>query len=491
MVQVLRNHWILFTCTLFVLVNAVLVANEFYWLNLLPVVLLVVWAMLTSVDRLLLFIAFFTPLSINLEELELGGIGVALPTEPLLVGIMILFLLKLALERGVVAPAVWRHPITVVILLQLLWMLVTIVPSTMPVVSIKFFVMRMWFVTTMFFLATRLFEDPRKLHAFIWSYLAGLSIVVIYTLIHHAQFRFAHEPAHWVMSPFFKDHTSYGAIIAFFLPFLVSATSMPGYSRTRKGVAVVLLLLLTTGLIFSFTRAAWVSLVGALGMFVVLKLRIPPWALVVLAITGGGVYWANEEQITLALERNREESSDDLGEHVRSISNISSDASNLERINRWNSALRMWMEKPVFGWGPGTYMFQYAPFQASSERTIISTNFGLQGNAHSEYLGPLSEQGLPGMLLMLALIIVTGLRVMRLHARMPAGADRRLLIALFLGLITYYLHGVLNNFLDLDKASVPFWAFTAMVVLLDLKYSGEGQRHSPSIAGSATEAAAQ
>jgi O-antigen ligase len=160
---------------------------------------------------------------------------------------------------------------------------------------------------------------------------------------------------------------------------------------------------------------------------------------------------------------------------VKSISNISSDASNLERINRWNSAIRMFQERPVFGWGPGTYMFQYAPFQASAERTIISTNFGLQGNAHSEYLGPLAEQGVPGMLLMIALVLVTGLRVMRLYARLPDGTDKRMLVALFLGLVTYYLHGVLNNFLDLDKASVPFWAFTAMIVLLDLKYAKDAE----------------
>jgi len=183
-----------------------------------------------------------------------------------------------------------------------------------------------------------------------------------------------------------------------------------------------------------------------------------------------------QEQITIALERNREESSDDLGEHVQSISNISSDASNLERINRWNSALRMFKEKPIFGWGPGTYMFQYAPFQAAEDRTIISTNFGVQGNAHSEYLGPLAEQGVFGMGLMIALILVTTIKVIRLHARMPKGEDRRLLLATFLGLVTYYLHGALNNFLDTDKASVPFWAFTALVVLMDLKYPVVGSK---------------
>ena len=41
-------------------------------------------------------------------------------------------------------------------------------------------------------------------------------------------------------------------------------------------------------------------------------------------------------------------------------------------------------------------------------------------------------------------------------------------LAFTLSLLTYYVHGVFNNFLDTDKLSVPFWAFTAVVVALDL-----------------------
>ena len=118
-------------------------------------------------------------------------------------------------------------------------------------------------------------------------------------------------------------------------------------------------------------------------------------------------------------------------------------------------------------------MFQYAPFQASEDLTIISTNFGVQGNAHSEYLGPLSEQGAIGMLLMVALVVITTMITLRAYPRMPKGRDKALLMAVYLGSVTYYLHGALNNFLDTDKASVPFWAFTALIVLLDLKYPAQ------------------
>lgn len=473
MVRAIKANWIAIACVLFVIVNAVFTAKGFFWFTVLPAALLVLWGMMAAPERLLLFIAFATPLSINLEELDLGGIGVSLPTEPMMVGLMVLFLLKSAMQGNTIDERVWRHPVTWIIVAQLVWMAVCIIPSSMPLVSVKFFTARLWFVCTMYFLATRLFAEPRNMQRFAHAFLGGLVIAIGYTLTVHAQYNFEHDPAHWVMWPFFKDHTGYGAVIAFLVPFGIALLGMPGYSRTQRGLLVFVLIVLVLGLIFSYTRAAWVSLVGALGLFLFMRFKIPAWVLAVLLVVGGVVYWANADQITIALERNREESSDDLGEHVQSISNISSDASNLERINRWNSALRMWQERPVFGWGPGTYMFQYAPFQASEDRTIISTNFGVQGNAHSEYLGPLSEQGVIGMALMLALVILTIVRAMRLYRRMPAGSDRRLLSGAFLGLVTYYIHGALNNFLDTDKASVPFWAFTAMIVLFDVKYRVE------------------
>jgi len=187
MVQALKNNWIAAVCLLFIVINTVAIAQEFYWLNLVPVALVVVWAMVASVERLLLFIVFATPLSINLEQLDLGGIGIALPTEPLMVGIMLLFLLKLALERNVVSREVLTHPVTAVMAAQLIWMAVCIVPSSMPMVSFKFLVARLWFICSMYFVASRLFEDKRNMHRFFWLFCISLSLVVVYTVIREVQ----------------------------------------------------------------------------------------------------------------------------------------------------------------------------------------------------------------------------------------------------------------------------------------------------------------
>ena len=49
---------------------------------------------------------------------------------------------------------------------------------------------------------------------------------------------------------------------------------------------------------------------------------------------------------------------------------------------------------------------------------------------------------------------------------------------LTLGLITYFAHGILNNFLDTDKLSVPFWGFIAGIVALDIYHTNNESAES-------------
>jgi O-antigen ligase len=199
-----------------------------------------------------------------------------------------------------------------------------------------------------------------------------------------------------------------------------------------------------------------------------MKLRIKFWLVFIIMATVITGYIQFQDSIVRELERNRQDSSENFTEHIQSMTNISSDASNLERLNRWSSAWQMFEARPFLGWGPGTYMFQYAPFQKHSETTVISTNLGDAGNAHSEYLGPLCESGVLGLvsfLLIMIFILHTG---MTLYYKLDDDRLKMLVMSMLLGLITYFIHGILNNFLDTDKVSVPFWGFCAGIIAIDI-----------------------
>jgi O-antigen ligase len=256
-------------------------------------------------------------------------------------------------------------------------------------------------------------------------------------------------------------------------PVLIGFIFMKSKNIITRILASTLVLIFIGAIVLSYTRAAWLSLFGALGVFIIIILRIRFKHLLLMAAVIAIVIASSWTRIMIKLEKNRSDSSDYLAEHVQSMSNVSTDASNLERINRWSCALRMFEDKPFFGWGPGTYKFEYAPYQLSYQKTIISTNAGIRGNAHSEYIGPLSESGFLGMLtftLIVIMAIITGVKV---YFKVQNKDLRIYTLCIFLGLITYIIHGFLNNFLDTDKASALFWGYIAMLVTIDLYHTGK------------------
>ena len=281
------------------------------------------------------------------------------------------------------------------------------------------------------------------------------------------------------MTPFYNDHTAYGAALALFIPITLGLVFDEDYNKTKKLFSGIIFLILTVAIFFSYCRAAWVSLAACLGVFILVYLKVKFRTVLITAAALTSLFLVFQNQILQKLEKNKQDSSSNIVEHVQSIANISTDASNLERINRWSSAIRLFRERPVIGWGPGTYQFLYAPFQNSQERTIISTNAGDKGNAHSEYIGPMAESGIPGLLSMVLIAIISITTAIKVYKKAADREVRLLALLLMLGLFSYFVHGSLNNFLDTDKASVPFWGFIAAIVALDLYYPKKDQPAEP------------
>jgi O-antigen ligase len=414
-------------------------------------------------------IVILTPLSVQLiEYIPSLPYNLAIPTEPLLFGAMAIVFYK-TLHQGIPLRNILNHPVTYAILFNVFWIFLTSVTSVLPLVSFKFLLARIWFVTVYYFLAVTVFNKTENIRRFIWCYSIPMLIVIVYAISRHIGYGlFDKEASHFVMNPFFRDHTSYGAVLAMLFFAVGGMVLADNRSILIRLFGWTVWMIITIALVLSYTRAAWISVLLGLTVYVVVKFKIRFRYILVATGILAVLFLGQQTEIIRKMKRNQQTSSATLSEHVQSISNITTDDSNLERINRWKSALRMFRERPVFGWGPGTYMFRYAPFQKSSDKTDISTDFGDLGNAHSEYIGPLAESGFPGSLSFLLIglaSLYTGFRVYRqLHDKKM----KQLVLALVLGFITYLIHGTLNNFLDTDKASALFWGFSAVFVALDI-----------------------
>lgn len=441
------------------------VKKDTYLAFALPAVVGVLLLYVFSLDKVLLLISLLTPLSINIETVA-GGLAVSLPSEPLLAGVLVLFVAKFLYERKF-DYKITTHPISIVIYVMFIWMCITTITSEMPIVSLKFIMSRLWFIIPSYFLCALLFKNPKNINRFIWLYIAGLVIVVIYTITNHAMHGFDGDTAHWVMTPFYNDHTAYGAVLAVYIILCAAYLFMPNMQRNKRIAVVIVLCLLLLAIVLSFCRASWISLIAALGVLTCVLLKIKFRYIAFVSAVLIVLFFSFQQQIFDSLSKNDQDASGNIVENIQSMTNISTDASNLERINRWNSAIRMFKERPVVGWGPGTYQFVYAPFQESKNKTIISTNSGDMGNAHSEYIGALAEQGVPGSLIVVSLVVVFMYCGLMTYRKAQNKESKILVLAATLALLGYFVHGTLNNFLDTDKLAVPVWSCMAIITAID------------------------
>ncbi|MBR6904841.1 MAG: O-antigen ligase family protein [Bacteroidales bacterium] len=458
----------------FLLAMALVVANgyaiirEFPAIQLITVGLVGLYVVFFHADWAMYLVALSTPFSVIIRSKNIP-LGLSLPSEALMILVTMIFLARILYDLSIDRKFL-RHPISIAILVYLGWMLLTSLTSVRPVVSIKFFASKVWFITSCYWFFMQMANDGlRNAVRYFNCYAIGLSIIVLITTYQHALSGFDEHYAHFVMSPFYNDHTAYGAALAFMLPVSVGFLFLPGNRWPQRTFYIVVSLILLMGFYLSFSRAAWLSLVVAVGVLVILKLRIKLSWIIGGGLVVGLLLFFYADDILYKMSRNNQDSSGNFVEHIQSMSNISTDASNMERINRWTAAFGMIRERPVFGWGPGTYQFEYAPFQQGYYRTIISTDFGDGGNAHSEYIGPCAETGFPGALTVVAIVITFLICGIRTYIYAEDKTLKTLSLCMTLALITYFTHGFLNNFLDTDKLSVIVWAAMAVLTVCDVK----------------------
>lgn len=469
--------WLYITALIFGVLAAWAALQGFYFLFLVPVALAFLFLGIIKTETFILLTGAMVPLSVNINDIG-GGFGLALPTEPVFIFIFGMLVFRFLYTGGYMDKKILFHPLSLVIIMYTLWMWLSTIFSSMPVVSFKFSLARTWYIVIFYFTCVSIFRDTRKIHFFLKMMAVFTLALVFFVLVKHASEGFVRSSSYGVSWPFFPDHGMYAAAIAFcvtILAFYAVNGRVLLLAWSWLPVAGFFLLILLFGIVVSYTRATWLSLIVALGVFAMLKFRVRfKWllsGLLLVAVMG----IAKQDDILYALEANKQGSSDDIEGHVKSVSNITTDPSNLERINRWKCASRMVAERPLFGFGPGTFVFQYGVFQKSSELTIISTNSGDLGDAHSEYFSTLSEMGVPGFGFWLTIVLLSLSVGFRIIYNSPHKYIRITAAMVMLGLVTYYFHALLNNYSQYDKIAVPLWGFIAVLTALDLQTRREAK----------------
>ncbi len=453
----------------------VLVALNQIWYLLVPLAGIAVWLIYyLAWDRFLLY-GLAGTLIFSFEAAILGNTKLFFPVEilaTLLAGTTLIALLKEApLRQSLRTSYLFKS-----MLALLASYFVSAFFSTMPLVSFKYgLVMLVYFLSGIgLYKALRAGTVNLKL----WLLLLILPVLLlsILSLTRLSVYGFNPGAASLMAQPFFKDHTVFSATIVLLLPLIFYFQKFKSSTFWQWFFAAILLCTVWA----SSSRAAWISLAAILMLYGAIKVQLSVKFWGVLSAILLALLVFGKSHIVSSVSQNINNSTSQVSgvqEQVLSVANVSTDVSNLERINRWFCAWEMFKDKPIIGFGPGTYQFEYFPYQRDKFETILSvySPYGIEagkgGSAHSEYFLFLSETGLVGSLAWLNLLFAFFYSALKRLKKETVNG--RLALLILLGISSYLVHGFFNNFLNIAQPGIIFWALMSILIFLKNETNGD------------------
>jgi O-antigen ligase len=374
------------------------------------------------------------------REVPIPGGAISVPTEPMIGLALAGWGLRTLLAGGIgLRPSRIHAPLAACAVVSL----VSIVFGLFPVAGVKAWIVSAGYAAFgYFYVAATPWSEARRKR---WVRLAVTmgAALGLYGALRVIAAGFSQRLAYGLGRPFFPEHGTYAAFLAFLLPIsLFEAIGRRGWPRIAYSAAFVAISL---GLMLSFTRAAWVAVA------IVVPVAMGIWA---YAKHGSRqLVWAVFLVLTVAALMVAMGSGRGIVAHMNTITSVDN-ASNLERWNRWMAASEMARDHPALGVGYGGYEDAYPLYRRAA---IVTEMHYLRFGAHSEPLRLLSETGLAGLLAGIWLVVAALVAGLRSFFRLPDPAAARLALAITTAIALYAVHGVFNSYLGIDKVSVPFW----------------------------------
>jgi O-antigen ligase len=410
---------------------------------------------------------FSVPLSQQIFMLN-GQLSTSLPDEPLMWLFLLTLIMMLAARPKLLPEWFLRSPLTLIIVVQYLWLAVAVTCSQELLISVKFMAAKTWFLAAYFVLPVLVFQTKT-------DFKRGFRIVLFPTLITmliinywHYTMGFSFLLINKAIGHIYYNRVDYSTFMSMFFPLLLIAVPLSKGIKWWWRVALIFVILFfLVSIYLTFARGAMLAVVFAAGMGIAIRFKLAkvvmPAIYGLIALTM--VYMVKHNKyIDYRPDYTHTYTHFTFADHMIATFR-GQDMSSMERLYRWIAAVRMSTDRPIVGVGPNAFYYFYKPYAVSSFRTYVSRNTE-QSTTHNYFLYMLVEQGWPAMLLYALLLMAFFIVAQRTYHRFK---DRFYRYAT-LGVAMMFAAGFINNFfselIETHKVGGLFYLSIALMVVL-------------------------
>lgn len=470
MIKALRNNYtdkwlILAAVTQLLFLVAGLVLDN-YVIALLPLIFLSGLFVLLDVRLLYLAFAILIPFSI---EVELpGGLGTDLPTEPIMWVITGLTVIYISYYHQRLNMVSWLHPLSLFLLTHTAWIGFTAITSELPIVSLKFFLAKLWYIIPFYFFFLLVMTRKNDIQRFFKITIWFTFIAIVYVMIRHGVTGFLFKEINTAVRPIFRNHVSYAALLGALFPYVFFLFRKNNRITITGGFLITVFLI---AIYFSYTRAIMGAIVIGGVVYFIIKWKWSRSAIIaslMVSLLASAYLLHNNRYLDYAPNYEKTIAHykfDNLIEATYKMEDIST----MERFYRWVAGVEMIKTHPVLGFGPGTFYFFYKNYTVNQFQTYVSDNPEKSG-IHNYYLMTFVEQGIIGFFLILTILCAAIIYGEKVYHLCQKKSDKRLIIAAVISLVMVAVIQIINDLLEIDKVGPIFFISLAIIVSYHLQF---------------------
>lgn len=436
--------------------------NSYVLMAAIPIIAIFSITLLSNFRIIFYLLMFCLPLSI---EIELGSLGTDLPSEPLIVLLMLVYIIYALYNPKALQQKFFTHPIILFVLLHYLWIFFTALNGTDIIKSIKFFLAKTWYISTFLLFAPLIINSKKSFLMFFWCMFIPLLFIAIQANIRLYLIDFDFELINFCVTPFFRNHVSYGAMLTSFLPFVFVALAYYKKDPFIKNFLRLSIIFITLSIYLSYTRMCYIALAVAIASYFIIKLKMMRFTIPIALIAISsilGYYIHNNNYLSLSPDFQKTITHGNFEELIEATFN-GEDASSMERLYRWVAAFYMFDDSKWLGHGPGNFYPIYKKYTVTEFTTYLSDN-DEKSTVHNYFLLLLVEQGIIGLAIFLALSILIFILGERMYHLTKTPFNKYIIMGCLLSLVTAYVNLMFNDMIEVDKTGSLFFMSIALLV---------------------------
>ncbi len=474
-----RYHRLFITASLIFMVSLItaIFTHEFLWF-----IIPFVWILLPLVfnyavsftEQLFWLMLIVLPLSTELNITD--SLGLDFPDEILLMLLTGIFFIQWVYKPEVFPIYILRKPLFLILVLQLFWILVCCFFSVDPVLSVKFFLAKIWYVVPFVLLPQIILRFQNDFKKLALCLLLPMLFVVLQALLRHSFYDFSFEGVKQVLDPYFRNHVNYSAMLVCLLAVLWCIRKLTANGQRYSGLINIGIIIGIAGLVLSYSRGAWAALVlGIMAGLIIHYKRMRLLLIMIVILFIGSVSWLsiNDNYLQFSPDYQHTIFHSDFSEHLQATVTLK-DVSNAERFYRWVAAANMIAAKPITGFGPNNFYNNYKPYAVNGFKTWVSNNPD-HSSVHNYFLLTALEQGIIGLILFSTLLFAMLLKTEQLYHQMQNRFYRSIAITTGIILVMIATVNFLSDLIETDKIGSLFWLSLGIIFLLDEKLKEEKQ----------------